>query len=319
MTEKKLLDQMKDIIRAKHYSSRTEETYVDWAKRFILFHDKRHPSEMGEKEIQEYITYLATELNLAASSQNQALSAIIFLYRHVLKVEIDFPQKSIRAKKSEHLPTVLSKVEAISVIDQMSGVTKLMTQILYGSGLRLMECLRLRVKDIDFQNRQIIVRDGKGEKDRVTPLPETLVALLQQHLSETYRLHKKDLDEGFGEVYLPYALARKAPNAAKEWFWQYIFPAGQRSIEPVTNKIRRHHIDETTLQRAIKEAARKAKITKPVSPHTFRHSFATHLLQNGYDIRTVQELLGHKDVKTTMIYTHVLQRGGLAVRSPLDV
>lgn len=318
MTEKKLLDQMKDILRAKHYSARTEETYVDWAKRFILFHDKRHPSEMGEKEIQEYITYLATELNLAASSQNQALSAILFLYRHVLKIELDFPKQNLRAKKSEHLPTVLSKPEAISVINQMSGVTKLMTQILYGSGLRLMECLRLRVKDIDFQNRQIIVRNGKGEKDRVTPLPEILAEPLQKHLSEIYQLHKKDLGEGFGEVYLPYALDRKAPKSAREWFWQYVFPASQRSIEPVTNRIRRHHIDESTLQRAVKDAAHKAKITKPVSPHTFRHSFATHLLQNGYDIRTVQELLGHKDVKTTMIYTHVLQRGGLAVRSPLD-
>jgi len=318
MSEKKLLDQMKDILRAKHYSPRTEETYADWAKRFILFHDKRHPGEMGAKEIQEYITYLATELNLAASSQNQALSAIIFLYRHVLKIELDFPQQNIRAKKSEHLPTVLSKTEAISVISQMSGITKIMAQILYGSGLRLMECLRLRVKDIDFQNRQIVVRDGKGEKDRVTPLPETLVVPLQQHLAEIYQLHKKDLDEGFGEVYLPYALSRKAPNTAREWFWQYVFPASQRSIGPVTNQIRRHHIDESTLQRAVKAAARKANINKPVSPHTFRHSFATHLLQNGYDIRTVQELLGHKDVKTTMIYTHVLQRGGLAVRSPLD-
>jgi integron integrase len=318
MPEKKLLDQMKDILRAKHYSPRTEDTYADWAKRFILFHNKRHPGEMAEKEIQEYITYLATELNLAASSQNQALSAIIFLYRHVLNIELDFPQQNIRAKKSEHLPTVLSKAEAMSVINQMSGTAKLMTQILYGSGLRLMECLRLRVKDIDFQNRQIIVRDGKGEKDRVTPLPETLVVPLQKHLEETYQLHKKDLDEGFGEVYLPHALARKAPNTAREWFWQYVFPASQRSIEPVTNQIRRHHIDESTLQRAVKAASRQARIDKPVSPHTFRHSFATHLLQNGYDIRTVQELLGHKDVKTTMIYTHVLQRGGLAVKSPLD-
>lgn len=318
MPEKKLLDQMKDILRAKHYSARTEDTYVDWAKRFILFHDKRHPGEMGEKEVQEYITYLATELDLAASTQNQALSAIIFLYRQVLKIELDFPKLNLRAKKPERLPTVLSKVEALAVIDQLTGVTKLMAQILYGSGLRLMECLRLRVKDIDFQNRQIIVRDGKGDKDRVTPLPETLVVPLQGHLAEIYRLHKKDLDEGFGEVYLPYALARKAPNTAREWFWQYVFPASQRSIEPVTNRIRRHHIDESTLQRAVKDASHQAKINKPVSPHTFRHSFATHLLQNGYDIRTVQELLGHKDVKTTMIYTHVLQRGGLAVRSPLD-
>jgi len=318
MSEKKLLDQMRDILRAKHYSPRTEETYVDWAKRFILFHDKRHPSEMGAKEIQEFITHLATELNLAASSQNQALSAIIFLYRQVLKLELNLPELNLRAKKSERLPTVLSKVEALSVLNQMSGTTQLMAQILYGSGLRLMECLRLRVKDIDYQNRQIVVRDGKGEKDRVTPLPETLVVPLQEHLIAIYQLHKRDLEEGFGEVYLPHALVRKAPNTAREWFWQYVFPANQRSIEPITNQIRRHHLDESTLQRAVKEAARKAKINKPVSPHTFRHSFATHLLQNGYDIRTVQELLGHKDVKTTMIYTHVLQRGGLAVKSPLD-
>lgn len=309
---------MKDLLRTQHYSPRTEETYVDWAKRFILFHHKRHPSEMGEKEIQAYLTYLATELNLAASSQNQALSALLFLYRQVLKIELEFPQTRLRAKKAEHLPTVLTKAEALAVIHQMRGVTQLMTQILYGSGLRLMECLRLRVKDLDFQNRQIIVRDGKGEKDRVTPLPELLVLPLQHHLQATYQLHQKDLADGFGEVYLPYALDRKTPTAAREWFWQYVFPASQRSIEPVTNQIRRHHLDETTLQRAIKAAARQANLTKPVSPHTFRHSFATHLLQNGYDIRTVQELLGHKDLKTTMIYTHVLQRGGLAVRSPLD-
>ena len=318
MPEKKLLDQMRDLIRAKHYSPRTEETYVDWAKRFIFFHHKQHPATLGLPEIEAFILHLATELNLAASSQNQALSAILFLYREVLKIEIPSPEIQVRAQKSAHLPTVLSKTEVLSVIQHLHGTPQLMTQILYGSGLRLMECLRLRVKDLDFQNRQIIVRDGKGEKDRVTPLPETLRLPLQQHLSQVYQLHQKDLADGFGEVYLPYALARKAANAPREWLWQYVFPASQRSIDPATQQIRRHHLDETTLQRAIKAAARAAKIDKRVSPHTFRHSFATHLLQNGYDIRTVQELLGHKDVKTTMIYTHVLQRGGLAVRSPLD-
>ncbi|MFO7585061.1 MAG: integron integrase [Anaerolineales bacterium] len=312
------MEQVKDILRAKHYSPRTEETYTDWIKRYIIFHEKRHPKEMGEKEIQTFITYLATELKLAASSQNQALSAIIFLYRHVLRIEVEVPNQIIRAKKAERLPTVLSKSEAIAVLNQMDGVTKLMAQILYGSGLRLMECLRLRVKDIDFGNRQIVVRDGKGEKDRFTPLPESLVEPLQAHLQKAYQLHQKDLEDGFGEVHLPYALARKSPNTPKDWNWQYVFPASQRSIDPATNQIRRHHIDESTLQRAVKTAARKASITKPVSPHTFRHSFATHLLQNGYDIRTVQELLGHKDVKTTMIYTHVLQKGAMAVRSPLD-
>jgi integron integrase len=318
MPEKKLLDQMRDLIRAKHYSPRTEATYVDWAKRFILFHHKQHPSTLGLPAIEAFILHLATDLNLAASSQNQALSALLFLYREVLKIEIKPPEIQVRAQKSEHLPTVLSKTEVLAVIQHLHGTPQLMTQILYGSGLRLMECLRLRVKDLDFQNRQILVRDGKGEKDRVTPLPETLRLPLQQHLSQVYQLHQKDLADGFGEVYLPYALARKASNAPREWFWQYVFPASQRSIDPATGKIRRHHLDETTLQRAIKAAARAAKIDKRVSPHTFRHSFATHLLQNGYDIRTVQELLGHKDVKTTMIYTHVLQRGGLAVRSPLD-
>ena len=318
MAEKKLLEQVKDILRAKHYSPRTEETYLDWIKRYILFHQKRHPKDMGEKEIEAFITHLATQANLAASSQNQALSAIIFLYRHVLKIDVQVSTQIIRAKKAERLPTVLSKAEAVAVLRQMDGVTKLMTQILYGAGLRLMECLRLRIKDLDFANHQIVVRAGKGEKDRFTPLPESLVEPLQAHLKKVHQLHQKDLADGFGEVHLPYALERKSPNMPKDWNWQYVFPASQRSIDPATNQIRRHHIDETTLQRAIKSAAQRAKITKPVSPHTFRHSFATHLLQNGYDIRTVQELLGHKDVKTTMIYTHVLQKGAMAVRSPLD-
>jgi integron integrase len=318
MAEKKLLDQVADALHVKHYSYRTEQTYVDWIRRYILFHNKRHPREMGETEVQAFITYLATERNLSASSQNQALSAIMFLYRHVLGRELALPPEIIRAKKASHLPTVLSKQEALAVIGNMQGTTKLMTQLLYGSGLRLMECLRLRVKDIDFDNHQLIVRDGKGENDRTTMLPDALVALLKEHLQKVRRIHQKDLDDGFGEVSLPYALERKYPNAPKEFAWQYVFPASVRSTDPVSKQIKRHHLDESVLQRAVREAARLSKIDKPVSPHTFRHSFATHLLENGYDIRTVQELLGHKDVKTTMIYTHVLQRGAGAVKSPLD-
>jgi len=318
MAEKKLLDKVRDAIRVKHYSYRTEQTYVDWNRRYILFHNKRHPRDMGEAEIQAFITYLATERNLSASSQNQALSAVIFLYRHVLGRELALPPEIIRAKKAGRLPTVLSKQEALAVISNMQGTPKLMAQLLYGSGLRLMECMRLRVKDIDFDNHQLIVRDGKGENDRITMLPDALVAPLKDHLQRVRRIHQKDLSDGFGEVSLPYALERKYPNGPKEFAWQYVFPASVRSTDPISKRIKRHHLDESVLQRAVREAARLTKIDKPVSPHTFRHSFATHLLQNGYDIRTVQELLGHKDVKTTMIYTHVLQRGGLAVKSPLD-
>ncbi|MGC8857208.1 MAG: integron integrase, partial [Anaerolineae bacterium] len=281
-------------------------------------HNKRHPKDMGVAEIQAFITHLAVEKNVAASTQNQALSAILFLYRHVLQMDMDVPSDIIRAEKSKTLPTVLTHAEALAVINHMTGITKLMTQLLYGSGLRLMECLRLRVKDIDFGNRQIIVRDGKGEDDRVTILPDSLIPDLQRQIQTVQRIHQTDLSDGFGEVYLPYALARKYPNAARELIWQYLFPASALSVDPVTKKTMRHHLDPSLLQKAIRAAAKAAGIQKPVSPHTFRHSFATHLLQNGYDIRTVQELLGHKDVKTTMIYTHVLQRGGLAVKSPLD-
>jgi len=315
---KKLLDQVSDAIRIKHYSQRTEQTYRDWIKRYILFHNKRHPKDMGAEEIQAFISYLANERHLAASSQNQALSAILFLYRHVLQKEIDLPSDLIRAEKSKTLPTVLTHTEALAVINHMTGVTKLMAQLLYGSGLRLMECLRLRVKDIDFGNHAILVRDGKGEDDRVTILPNSLIPALQEQIKTVAIIHEQDLRKGYGQVYLPYALARKYPNAAKELPWQYLFPAISLSVDPASGKTMRHHLDESVLQKAIRTAAKAAGITKPVSPHTFRHSFATQLLQNGYDIRTVQELLGHKDVKTTMIYTHVLQRGGYAVKSPLD-
>jgi integron integrase len=315
---KKLLDQVSDAIRVKHYSYRTEQTYKDWIVRYILFHDKRHPKDMGAEEIQAFITHLATERNLSASSQNQALSAILFLYRHVLHIEMDIPPDTIRAQKSKTLPVVLTHQEALAVIAQMTGLPQLMTKILYGSGLRIMECLRLRIKDIDFGNHQIIVRDGKGEDDRATVLPDSLIPLLQTQIKTVQLIHQKDLKGGFGEVYLPYALARKYPNASKEFHWQYLFPALSRSTDPVSKKTMRHHADPSVLQKAVRSAAKLAKIDKPISPHTFRHSFATQLLQSGYDIRTIQELLGHKDVKTTMIYTHVLQRGGLAVKSPLD-
>lgn len=315
---RKLLDQVSDAIRTKHYSYRTEQTYKDWIKRYILYHGKRHPKDMGVPEIQAFITHLAVEKNVAASTQNQALSALLFLYRHVLQIEIDIPSDIIRAEKSKTLPTVLTPQEARAVINNMSGVTQLMAKILYGSGLRLMECVRLRVKDIDFGNHQIIVRDGKGEDDRVTLLPDSLIPDLQRQIRTVQRIHQTDLADGFGEVWLPYALARKYPNASREFIWQYLFPASSLSADPVSKKVMRHHADPSLLQKAIRAAAQKAGIQKPVSPHTLRHSFATHLLQAGYDIRTVQELLGHKDVRTTMIYTHVLQRGGLAVKSPLD-
>jgi len=273
---------------------------------------------MGAEEVQEFITWLAVERRVATSTQTQALSAILFLYRHVLKKEIERASHITNPVRRKRLPTVLSHEEAMQVIGHMAGKTQLMTQLLYGSGLRLMECLRLRVKDVDFANRQIIVRDGKGSKDRATILPDTLVPRLKTLLTEVRALHQKDLQDGFGEASFPEALARKYPDAPREWVWQYVFPASKRSQDPVSGRMKRHHLDESVLQRAVRQAAKLAGISKRVSPHTFRHSFATQLLQNGYDIRTVQELLGHKDVKTTLIYTHVLKKGGLAVRSPLD-
>ncbi len=315
---KKLLDQVRDVIRVKHYSIRTEESYVDWIRRYILFHNKRHPKDMGRAEVQAFLTHLAVEGNVAASTQNQAFSALLFLYREVLKIEFDAPIDSIRAKKPSRLPVVLTRAEARQVIEGMSGVYQLMAKLLYGSGLRLMECVRLRVKDIDFERREIVVRDAKGGHERVTMLSASLVAPLQEHLKRVKLLHTQDLAAGYGQVYLPYALDRKYPNANKEWGWQYVFPSDRLSPDPHSGLTRRHHVDESNLQRAVKDAVRLARLAKPASCHTFRHSFATHLLEAGYDIRTVQELLGHKDVKTTMIYTHVLNRGGLAVRSPLD-
>jgi len=315
---KKLLDQLRDAIRLKHYSYSTEKTYVHWAKRYILFHNKRHPAEMGAVEIESFLTHLAKEGNVSASTQNQALNALLFLYRSVLKIDLVIPIHALRAKRSEHLPTVLSKEETAQVLSVVQGLHQLMAKLLYGSGLRLMECLRLRVKDIDFEQSQIIIREGKGEKDRATMLPSSLVEPLKTQIAYIRKLHELDLAQGFGSVELPFALARKYPNADKEFAWQYIFPSDRLSTDPHSGIVRRHHLDPSGLQRAVRAAAKLTKIDKPISPHTFRHCFATHLLEAGYDIRTVQELLGHKDVKTTMIYTHVLNRGPKAVRSPLD-
>lgn len=314
----KLLDQVRDTIRLKHYSIRTERAYIDWIKRFILFHHKRHPSEMGAPEVQAFLTHLAVTQNVAASTQQQALSALLFLYREVLRQELPWMDDITRAKKPKRLPVVLTQEEVRSVLAHLQGDAWLMASLLYGAGLRLMECLRLRVKDVDFGYRQLIVRDGKGQQDRVTMLPQRAMEPMKWHLEKAQALHRQDLSEGFGDVYLPYALARKCPNAGTEWAWQYVFPARKRSVDPRSGVTRRHHVDSKMLQRAVRKAVRETHLSKPASCHTLRHSFATHLLEAGYDIRTVQELLGHKDVSTTMIYTHVLQQGGQGARSPLD-
>jgi len=318
MVKQKLLDQVRDAVRVRHLSYRTEQAYVDWIRKFILFHSKRHPNEMDETYVSEFLTYLAVKKKVAASTQNQALSAILFLYRDVLKKELGWLNDVERAKRPARLPVVFSKQEVKDILLRLEGAKWLMTNLLYGSGLRLMECIRLRVKDLDFDYEQIVVRDGKGQKDRVTMLPDSLKEPLKRHFEKVKALHEADLKAGFGRVYLPFALKRKYPNADRDWGWQYVFPATKRSQDPRSGIAMRHHIDESVLQRAVKAAIRFAGITKHGSCHTFRHSFATHLLEDGYDIRTVQELLGHKDVSTTMIYTHVLNKGGKAVRSPLD-
>lgn len=318
-TQVKLLDRVRAAVRTRHYSIRTEQAYLGWIKRFILFHDKRHPQAMGEAEISAFLTHLAVDLRVSASTQNQALNALMFLYREVLGIEVGWLQGLQQAKKPERIPVVLTPEEAKRVLGRLPEDKWLMASLLYGAGLRLMECVRLRVKDVDFHYRQITVRDGKGQQDRVTILPERLRERLERQLESVRTLHRQDLAEGFGAVYLPDALERKYPNANRELGWQYVFQANQRSVDPRSGQIQRHHVSETSLQQAVKKAIRAAGITKPASCHTFRHSFATHLLENGYDIRTVQELLGHKDVRTTMIYTHVLQRGGKGVRSPLDM
>jgi len=305
-------------MRRKHYALRTEQSYLAWIKRYILFHNKRHPREMDSAEIEAFLTHLALKGRVSASTQNQALSAILMLYREVLHQELSQPIEALRARRSTRLPTVLTKEEVGQVLQLLSGKHQLMAQLLYGSGLRLMECVRLRVQDLDFGHKQILVRNGKGHKDRATMLPETLRQPLDRHLQWVKLLHEQDLTRGYGAVDLPYALARKYPNANREWIWQYVFPAVGLSKDRLDGVVRRFHTSPSTLQRAVKRAGQRAGLTKRVTCHVFRHSFATHLLANGYDIRTIQELLGHKDVKTTMIYTHILNQGGLAVRSPLD-
>jgi integron integrase len=316
--EKKLIDRFREAIRALHYSRRTEKTYWYWIRWFIFFHGKRHPAELGAAEVSAFLSWLATERNVAAATQSQALSALLFLYQRVLGEELPWLSDLVRAQRPVRLPTVLSEAEVRRLLMNVEGVGALMVGLLYGSGLRQIECLSLRMKDIDFPYRQILVRDGKGAKDRVTMLPENLVQPLQAHLGKMRLLHRRDLDEGYGEVSLPFALARKYPRAGCQWAWQFVFPSANRSVDPETGVIRRHHVHPDTLGRIVKRAAERAGIVKPVSCHTLRHSFATHLLERGHDIRTVQELLGHSDVSTTMIYTHVMNRGARGVKSPLE-
>ncbi len=315
----KLLDQVRQAIRLRNYSYRTEKSYVYWIKQYIFFHHKRHPVEMGQVEVEAFLKHLAIKRNVAASTQNQALSALLFLYKHVLKQPLGHVEV-MWAKKPKRLPVVLAKREVQQVMKYLSGVPLLVTQILYGGGLRLNECLRLRVKDIDFEQQLIMVRDGKGQKDRTTTLPDRIVPSLKGHLDVVKRQHHKDLQNGFGYVSLPSALAKKYPNANREWKWQFVFPSTKLSTDPRSDDKRqyRYHTHPNTIQKAVRVATQKAGIDKRVTPHVFRHSFATHLLESGYDIRTIQELLGHKDVKTTMIYTHVINRGAMGVQSPLD-
>lgn len=314
----KLLDQVRDRIRVKHFSIRTEKQYVQWVKRFIYFHGKRHPRDMGAAEVEAFLTDLAVTGGVSSSTQNQALSALLFLYREVLEITLPWLDNVTRAKASRRLPVVLTPAEVRSVLDRMDGTYGLMGRLLYGTGMRLMECARLRVKDVDFARNEILIREGKGGKDRVTMLPAALAAPLTDHLARRRLLYEDDLAQGMAEVWLPDALARKYPNAATAWAWQFVFCSGSYSTDPRSGRVRRHHIDEKLLQRAMKKAVLAARVAKPATPHTLRHSFATHLLEGGYDIRTVQELLGHSDVSTTMIYTHVLNKGGRGVTSPLD-
>jgi integron integrase len=314
----KLLDQMREALRARHYSPRTEETYCHWAKRYILFHHKRHPAEMGEGEINTFLTNLAVKEKVSASTQNQALSALLFLYRHVLKREVGSLGEVVRARKPKRLPVVMTREEVKAVLGQLLDDNCLIASLMYGAGLRLMECMQLRVQEVDFHHGEITVRDGKGGKDRRTMLPQSLVAPLQTHLRKVKIIHERDLSAGWGRVLLPNALDRKYPNAPQEWRWQWVFPQENRWKNFQTGEEGRHHVDESILQKAFKQAVGKAGLTKRATCHTLRHSFATHLLEDGYDIRTVQELLGHNDVRTTMIYTHVLNRGGKGVRSPMD-
>ena len=314
----KLLGRVRAALRLRHYSRRTEEAYVGWVRRFVRHCGMRHPSELGAAEVRGFLTVLATERVVAAATQNQAASALGFLYREVLGQPLGELGDVVRAKEPGRLPVVLSKDEVSRVIGRLSGAPKLVAMLLYGSGLRLLEGLRLRVKDIDFSRREVVVRGGKGDRDRVTMLPQLVRDPLVEHLRQVERWYRQDLAIGGGGVELPGALGRKLPGAEREWAWQWVFPAGRRHRDATTGECRRHHVHETVVQRAMKEAVREAGIPRRATCHTLRHSFATHLLEAGYDIRTVQELLGHRDVRTTMIYTHVLNRGGLGVRSPAD-
>jgi len=314
----KLLDQLRESLRVRHYSLRTEDAYLDWVRRFILFHSKRHPRDMGAPEVQAFLSHLAVDRRVSPSTQNQAKAALLFLYRHLLEVDLPWLAEVVQAKRQPRLPIVLTPGEVRALLDQMEGAMGLLVQVLYGTGMRLMEGLRLRVKDVEFERREIVVREGKGGKDRVTMLPDRLIAPLRAHLDKVRTLHERDLEEGFGEVFLPDALAQKCKAAPRAWGWQWVFPSAQHSVDPRSGVMRRHHLQPESVQKAVRMAARAAELTKPVTPHVLRHSFATHLLAAGHDIRTVQELLGHKDVATTMIYTHVLNRGGRGVASPLD-
>jgi integron integrase len=314
----KLLDRVRAAIRVRHYSPRTEKAYVGWIRRFVLFHGKRHPSAMGEAEIAAYLSYLAVERAVSASTQNQALNALLFLYREVLDDPVEWVEGVVRARRPERLPVVLTRSEVRCLLAEIHGVAWLVASLLYGSGLRLMEGLRLRVKDVDLVRREIAIRDGKGRRDRVTMLPGRLVHPMERHLARMRLLHHRDLVRGRGTVELPGAMVRKKPGAGREWSWQWVFPATRHYRDEATSEMRRHHFHESAVQRAVKTAVRAAGLTKPASCHTLRHSFATHLLEAGQDIRTIQELLGHRHVSTTMIYTHVLNRGGHGVISPLD-
>lgn len=313
----KLLDRLRAACRVRHYSIRTEDAYHDWAERFIRFHGIRHPLEMGESEVGAFLTDLAVTRRVSASTQNQALCALVFLYAHVLGRPLD-QFRLVRARRTQRMPVVLTRAEVDRVLARLDGVHRLVGLLLYGAGLRLLECLRLRVKDVEWEAGQLVVREGKGDKDRVTVLPVAAVPLLRGHLDEVRNLHQKDLVAGYGEVYLPHALAVKYPAAGREWCWQYVFPSRTLSADLRTGVIRRHHLNESGVSREVSAAVKAAEIDKPATAHTLRHSFATHLLEDGYDIRTVQELLGHDSVETTMIYTHVLARGGRGVRSPAD-
>ncbi len=314
----RLLEQVRLSLRVQHYSLRTEDAYLYWIRYFIRYHKKRHPQEMSKPEVEAFLTFLAVDRKVSPSTQNQALSAILYLYKKVLKVELPWLNDVVRAKRKKYIPVVFTRNEVKQILAQFEGTYWLLFSLIYGAGLRTSECARLRIKDVDFHYKQLLIRDSKGNKDRVTVLPEPLIEPLRNHLIRVKDLHNQDLKNGYGMVYLPYALNRKYPNAEKEWYWQYVFPSNNISSDPRSGIRRRHHIYEKSLSRVIKKAMRKAQVYKPGSVHTLRHSFATHLLEDGYDIRTVQELLGHKDVKTTQIYTHVLQKGGAAVRSPLE-